>query len=197
MTSRLRVLIALTVAVACYIGSLAPSPAQAHTYSGNYVGPITFNTSDVLTAANLNQAINHVHNTFGNIVNAHIATNAAISHTKMANPALLPRAAGTFYETLAGTPANYTVCTSATCGISNSDRVTSVTRTGGAGAGIYSVTLAYTPANTNFGVIVTPITNTNHSCRAYDFSTSAPHFKIQCGAPADAAAQFIVLDYDN
>ena len=195
MNSRLRVLAVFSfvvLAVAIFIGSLAPSTARAHTYSGNYVGPITFNSSDVLTAANLNQAINHIHNTFGNIVNSHIAAGAAIAHTKLANPILLPRAAGVFYEstTVVGATTNYTACTSATCQFQG-DRVSSVTSAGS----VYSVTLAYTPQNAAFGVQITPVINSGLSCRAYDFQTIAPHFKIACGA--GVAAQFTVYDNDN
>lgn len=189
MNSRLRAFFFL---IGCLV--FAAVPVAAHTYGGSYVGPVTFNSADILTAANLNQAIQHVHNTFGNIVNSHISASAAISHTKLANPALLPRAQGIFYDAMSGAgPYNYTACTTATCAITNSDRVTSVTHA----ASVYSVTLAYTPATVNFGVQVTAVNDTNHSCRAYDFNTAAPHFKIKCGAPAAAAAQFTVYDYEN
>lgn len=170
--------------------------AFGHSYSGNYVPPITFNPGDTLTAAGLNQAINHVHNTFGNIVDGHLASNAAISHSKMAVPALLPKAAAVFsggFMSGSG-PYTYSSCSVAgSCALNYASRITSVTRT--TTAGNYDVTLSYTPVDPVFGVVVTAVSGSTPSCSATNFNTSAPHFRIICST--DVAVQVVVMDDSN
>lgn len=138
-------------------------PAWAHVDTGNMP---TFVNGQTLTAQQLNMAFAHVHNTFSNgITDAHIATNAAIQHSKLQQPALVAKAAGRTTGT----------CSAGTCTL-NATNITSVTFVS---AGLYNVTLSYTPAATDFAVI--PGANTTDvDCYAHTFATTSPHFKVQC-----------------
>ncbi|UOF77442.1 hypothetical protein [Caudoviricetes sp.] len=198
MNFRTMLVLAACFAFFCVFDVQQPT-AAAHTYSGNYVAPVTFNISDTLTAAQLNQAINHVHNTFGNINDSHISSAAAIAHTKLATPSLVPKAMALALGSSTGLgPYNWTACTTGTCTLAQSSRITSVTWSA---TGIYHVTLAYTPADATFMVHAFSAENALLLCRAYDYDVSAPHFKIRCENAAATATNsvpsFTVWDSSN
>lgn len=120
------------------------------------------------------------------LVNADVSTSAAIAHSKMATPALLPKA---------WAYVGSAVCGSTPCTIAESSQVTSIARTS---AGLYTVTLGYTPANANFQAL--PGSGTvNVHCITNGLATSAPQITIRCytdttGAATDAAFSILVMD---
>jgi hypothetical protein len=137
-------------------------------HSGSPAG-VTWTTGQKLTSTDLNNTVAHLHNTFdGNIADENVSVSAAIQHTKMQYPALLPKA----WARPTDGVSNSTGCT-ATCYITGSygdgSRVTSVTRSG---TGVYSVNLAYTATDTAYAVSITPYGSTAW-CRVTSQSTTA------------------------
>jgi hypothetical protein len=158
----------------------------------------TWSTNERLRSSDLNTVLAHLHDSMvGNghslLLNADVSGSAAIAHSKLATPALVAKAWG-------GTS---TVCTTGTCSLSQSSKVTSVTWNA---TGIYHVTLAYTPGSTSF-VVVTSCPNatagTHCNCNSYTPAVASPHFKIQCysaasgAAPATANNNFSFVVYDT
>lgn len=130
------------------------------------------------------------------LTNSDIASNAAIAHSKMATPALLPKAWATVTANCDGGAAAGTDCTVGDS--SNIPSANGVEAT--AAAGVYRVNLSYTPANANFAVLVTAHTSGVY-CNADTRATAAPHFVVRCwdGAVPGASnnVQFSVLVMDT
>jgi len=162
--------------------AFAVTVAHAHTGSPS---PTTWSAGNTLTAANLNDTVAHLHNTFsGGIVDAHISTAAGISHTKLARPGLVSKAVLFTTTACDGASAAGTDCTTGV------EQVQFLATSGGAGAGnsaleaggaagTYTLTLNYTPTNTNYGVLVTSGT-TSVWCSVIGRLTIAPHITIAC-----------------
>jgi hypothetical protein len=173
------------------------SPAWAHTGSPS---PTTWSSGQTLTSTNLNDTIAHIHNTFSaGIVDAHINASAAIAHSKLATPALVPKAWGVVTSNCTGSAAAGTACTN------TNSRVTGVVTKGSNGQ--YCVQLAYTPTDTAFVVQVTSHTAADvciadtRSTGGTLCSSTTQHFLVKCfdytGAAADVNQfSFTVLD-DN
>lgn len=165
----------------------------------------TFANGEALTAANLNQPLQHIHNTMvgghgARLVDADVSASAAITHSKLKTPSLVPKAWATVNFS-AGCVSVNGACSESSTGVVYS-QVTSITRTG---TGVYQVVLSYTPANTGFAVIVgteAAATPAFTSCTATSKATSSPHFLIQCAdlatpSAANAGFDFVVMDNDN
>ncbi len=121
---------------------ISPIPSSAHTGVPTFV---TWSTGQTLTSTDLNNALAHIHNTLtGGIDNTHISTVAGIAHSKLATPALVPKAWVTVRSCASST----------TCTLDGSSRITSVAHT--ATVGTFTVTLSYTPTAAA-GFIFTPI----------------------------------------
>lgn len=149
--------------------------------------PTIWSSGQVLTYTALNNTIAHIHNTFDEgITNAMISGTASIEHTKLQVPALIPKA----WAYVAST------CSASPCTLAASSTVTSIARTG---AGVYTVTLAFTPQNAAFAPNATSMTAALY-CAATGPATAAPHFTVRCydatGAAADAGFNFTVMDND-
>lgn len=150
----------------------------------------TFGSTEVVTAANLNNNFNWLNtNKIGagvQLSNSDVAAGAAIAHSKLAAPGLLPKA---------WARVGSAVCGASPCTVADSSQVTSIARTG---AGVYTVTLAYTPANANFAPL--PASHTvNVHCITDTLATAAPQVTIRCytdttGAATDAAFSLLVMD---
>jgi hypothetical protein len=147
-------------------------------------------TGDVLRATDLNGNFTFLNTTkVGGgvtLTNTDVASNAAIAHSKLATPALVPKAWG-----YVGSAA----CGATPCTVADSSQVSAIARTG---AGVYTVTLSYTPANANFLAI--PGSGTvNVHCVTNGLATAAPQITIRCytdttGAATDAAFSVLVMD---
>lgn len=152
----------------------------------------TWVSGETLTAADLNSNFAHIHNSMvgghgARLVNADVSASAAISHTKMATPALLPKAWA--FVGAAG------ACGASPCTISASSGVSGVTR---GGAGTYSVTLSPARANAVYGVLVTSGTGALY---CIGIPASALLVTVVCydaaGAVTDATFTVQILDDDN
>lgn len=164
----------------------AMAPGALHVWSSD----------EVVTSSDLNGNFTFLNTTkLGGGVqatNSDISASAAIAHSKMATPALLPKAWATLNANCTGSAAANTACT-----VSDSSQVTSITTN--AFTGQFKLNLAYTPANANFAVFVTSHTATS-VCMAQSRQTAAPQAIITCFDYAGAALdtnQFSVLVMDS
>ena len=112
-------------------------------------GPIkTWSAGEVIVASDLNANFQHIHNLMvgghgARLVNSDVSASAGISHSKLATPALLPKAMGGVV----------TACTSGPCSWGfNSGHSNTFAR---ASAGNYTMTLSSARANATYGIQVT------------------------------------------
>jgi hypothetical protein len=129
-------------------------------------------TGETLRSADLNAVLAHIHNNMvgahgARLTNADVNASAAIAHSKLQTPALIPKAWAYVQPSCGASP----------CSIAASSAVNSITRVS---QGLYDVTLSYTPANVNFAVLVTPTAGSAYLCRVSAIATSAPHFRLNC-----------------
>ena len=130
------VMAAILAAFFNLVGVLTYGIAQAHTGSPT---PVTWTAGQRLTVDDLNNTIAHIHNTLSaGIVNANISTSAAIAHSKLATPALVPKAWTIVTANCDGAAAAGTDCTFV------GSQVTAVSAQGA--GGVYCVDLAFTPS---------------------------------------------------
>jgi len=148
----------------------------------------SWNTGDVLRATDLNANFTALNNgkVGGGVqlVNSDVSTSAAIAHSKLATPALVPKAWSYINAT----------CTAGTCTAGDSSQVTSITFNA---TGVYNVTLAYTPANANFVALAVSHTAALY-CATTGHATASPQFLVRCydatGAATNAAFSILVMD---
>lgn len=155
-------------------------------------GPIhTWVAGEYITYTDLNANLQHLHNNLGHghgpvLVNADINTSAAIAHTKMATPALLPKA-WAYVAAACATPA--------ACTLSDSSGITSIA--GQATTGEYLVTFT-ARANANYAVVVSAfLAAQDSSCHATAQTTTTVTIKCitaSTGADLDSGFSFLLLD---
>lgn len=148
-------------------------------------GAITvWNNNQTVTAAQLNGNFSHIHNTMvgghgARLVDADVSSTAAIQHSKLLTPALVPKAWALVASGCDGAMTN-------ACTILASSGITSVVGTGGA-AGRYNVTLTTNPPTTSFAAIVSPSGTALAACLPGTRSITAPHLEVRCFDGAGAA----------
>lgn len=155
-----------------------------------YGGAIkSWSNNEVLSPTDLNANFSHIHGTMvgghgARLVNSDVSTSAAIAHTKMATPALLPKA----WAYVAST------CTSDPCTRAASSGISAVNWVS---AGNYTATLSYTPADNAFGVLLTG--HAQVYCWMSARSVAAPHITFSCdnAAGVQTNAGFTILVMDN
>lgn len=157
-------------------------------------GPIhSWATGEYITAADLNANMTHLHNNLGHghgpvIVNADVSTNAAIAHSKLATPGLVPKAWAVM--TVA--------CTSGTCALADSQVVSSITWTA---TGTYNVNFPARGTGNYMAIVSSHVNNAvcAVTVRATTYST------VYCinpligadagtGAPLDTGLNFLLMD---
>lgn len=185
--------LAFVAAFALVLAALS-APAQGHSGSPS---PTTWSNGQTLTSTALNDTIAHLHNTFtAGITNAHISTSAGIAHSKLATPALVPKA-----WAYIGGPCDCGAAAGTSCTLTESSRVASVKSTGT--AGVCNVTLDYTPSDIDFAVICSSNgTGVGIICNTLSYATGAgPHFQLRlvtdASALTNAIFQFAVFDAEN
>jgi len=153
-------------------------------------GSIKTWVNETLRYADLNSNFAHIHDNMvgghgARLVNADVSASAAIAHSKMATPALLPKAMAAVLSDCSGSP----------CTLSMSSGFTSITRTG---TGEYTGTLSAARANTTYGVQVTAFDATGiRGCR-HTSVTSTTAFTFSCfDAAAAVDTGFMVTVWDN
>lgn len=176
----------LGVILGCFFGLLT-GPARAH--SGAPSGTVWMDGS-TLSATSLNNTVAHIHNTFtAGIIDSHISPNAAIQHSKLAQPTLVSKAMGAYVCPWDG----------GACSLTEDTNVTSVTPTD---AGVYAVTLDYTPTDSVFTTFVTPTQETlsaGLACSVFGLSTAAPHLNVFChiaGTGTNSGFSLMVMDWN-
>lgn len=160
----------------------------------------TFYSGQTLTASQINSNFQHIHNSLVGsghtlIVNADVSTSAAIAHTKLATPALLPKAWGHVWSN----PVCVGLSTS-TCTLQTGSGATSVTTTNTA-SGQYTVTIPARTDNT-YSVVVTAsydVASAKVFCTWGNGTTTT--FIVRCfneaGTTTDVNFDFMLLDNDN
>lgn len=109
----------------------------------------TWGSGEVLTSSDLNATFAHIHNTMvgghgARMVDADVSASAAITHSKMATPALLPKAWAMVGSACVATP----------CTILAGSGISGITRSS---AGSYVITWSVARADANYGVLCTAI----------------------------------------
>ena len=159
----------------------------------------TWTTGEVLTSTDINANFQHIHNTMvgghgARLRNADVASSAAIAHSKMATPGLLPKAWAVVSS-----------CSSSPCTVTESSGISTVTR---ASAGNYTVTFSVVRADANIAVFASAFTNSGDlaSPRCMVGNVSAVGVNVLCysepmdggvQAAADAAFSFLMLDAEG
>jgi hypothetical protein len=173
----------------------------------------TWVSGERITPADLNSNFSHIHDNGvivgegARLTNNEVSATAAISHSKLATPALVPKAWAVWETACNAGTAGEVSCGAATA----SSRVTSAV--GGIGIeGFYRITLNATLTNANFMVMVTPYNAGGAmatSCRVLSTNSTAPHVEIQCvcidvggscaavGDGHDTGFGIVVYDDDN
>ncbi len=140
----------------------------------------TFSNGEAITAANLNSVFQHIHNTMvgghgARLVDADVNALAGIKFSKLETPALVPKAWGLVKAT----------CTATPCTVAASSGISSITRTS---KGLYAVNLTTARADTNYGVLVTPINS---------LVTTAADFAVCFAEGVLSTTQILVDCYEN
>lgn len=163
-------------------------------------GSIKSWTNEVLTAADLNANFSHIHGSMvgghgARLVNADVSASAAIAHSKLATPALVPKAFA--FVTIS--------CSSSPCSVISSSKIDAITRTG---TGVYEVDLGYTPANINFAPFVQAVGSNENFCTVTAINhAAAPHVTFKCyradvggaatGGAVDTGFSLLVMDEND
>lgn len=133
------------------------------------------------------QTVNNATLNVAQVVDANVSATAAIAHSKLKTPALVPKA---WAFTTGGD------CASSPCTIGASSGVTSITRTG---TGVYVVTWTTTRADNLYAVLVTAQSTAGKWCMMASGTTSAA--TINCytatASAADVALHVMLMDNDN
>lgn len=150
---------------------------------------------ETLSVADLNSNFAHIHNLMvgghgGRLVNADVSASAAISHSKLASPALLPKAFAS----------QEVVCDGGTCTPAVVSRITTITRTG---TGVYTVNISPSLTNTDYAVFVTPslCAAASNVCFCRSNTRNINGVEIVCydkaGAVTDAAFSISIMDNND
>ena len=160
---------------------------------GVVASPIhVFNSGDAMTSSDINANFSHIHSTMvgghgPKLVNADVNASAAIAHTKLATPALLPKLwwSGT------------TACAATPCASADSSGFGTVTRSA---AGTYLANFSVTRIDANYGIWITTLASGQTNC--IPTSRNAGSVQIGCvntstGAATDASFSILILDSNN
>lgn len=139
-------------------------------------GPIkVWQSGEIITATDINANFQHIHNTMvgshgARLKNSDVSTTAAISHSKLAQPALLPKAVGAQVNACTASPCTWDLATGFP---------TTYTRLS---AGAYSITFSTARPNAQYGVHVTCHNEGSEMCvctpRRSSFATTG--FTVEC-----------------
>ncbi|UOF79738.1 hypothetical protein [Caudoviricetes sp.] len=152
----------------------------------------TWSAGEFITANDLNAALTHLHTNLGHghgavIINSDVSASAGIAHSKLATPALVPKAFG------------FISCSPSVC---SSDEVYGIASTAYTSAGVYVVTLSAVRANTSFTVLVSSVSTASADVACHGWVLTTNTLAIRCitastGAAVDSNFNIIVMDMDN
>lgn len=152
-----------------------------------------WSSGETLTSADLNANFTHIHaNMVGGhgarLVDADVSASAAISHSKMATPALIPKAWMSLETTCGAPPCTETKAASSGVGV--------VSHTA---AGQYSVTWSPARSDDHYAAVVTPLSGTAGICNLFAYSSVSAGvycYTANTGAATNMAFNIVLLD-DN
>lgn len=145
-----------------------------------------WSTGETIRTADLNANFSHLHTAAEALItNAKVSSSAAIAHSKLATPALLPKA----WASTSG------VCSSTPCTIAASSGVASITRSG---TGLYAVNWTTTRSDAAYGVLIQTHGVLDALC-ILEPVVSTTQVNVDCISTANAAKDvgFTVLLLDN
>ncbi|MHB1098584.1 MAG: hypothetical protein ACYCZR_03435 [Burkholderiales bacterium] len=156
---------------------------------GAIAGPVkVWSSGEYINSADLNATVSHLHGNLGHghgpvVVNADVSTSAAIAHSKLATPALLPKA----WISLTAT------CTAGTCADVDKSIATSVAFVS---TGVYTVSFP-TRGDASYGALVTAYGNRLINCGVT--AKAATTATVTCvtgttGAETNGAFTFVLMD---
>lgn len=152
----------------------------------------SWNGTEVVTNTDINTNFSHIHDNMvgghgARLVNADVSASAAISHAKLATPALVPKAWASVT----------TACSADPCTITASSGIATARRTA---AGNYYVTFSVARPNDSYGVVITPgMGSAQIQCKMEDYETASAIFICEnqsTGADADIGWTIMILDND-
>lgn len=153
---------------------------------------VVFSSGDTLSPTSLNSNFSHIHNTMigghgARLVDADVNPAAALSHSKLATPAVVPKAWATITANCAS-PCTETLIASS--------GVSSISHTG---AGSFQVNWTVTRGDALYGVIVSPNGVNARHCQVVGGGYAAGNVIIGCYDLAAAAADspFTIMMLDN
>lgn len=165
----------------------------------SFAGTIhTFSNGEVLTADNLNQAFQHIHNTMvgghgARLVDADVSSSAAIAASKVAG------LSGNVPKMWAFLPDANKACGSGVSACTIKKPASSSLTITGLGAGTYNVTLGYTATDANYAVFATAFSGVSMgTCMLVSQITTS--FQITCSdlaTPTNRDSGFSVIVYDD
>jgi hypothetical protein len=153
----------------------------------------TFSTGETISASAMNANFNHIHNSMvgghgARLVNADVSNSAAIAHSKLAEPAKIPKVYG----------GRLTACGSASCNLDlYSGLAQAFSRTA---TGEYTLTVSPARADASYMPFVVAYSTNAVSCNTYLTGTNATTLKIICANVITNVAEdsgFTVLILDN
>lgn len=164
-------------------------------------GPIhTWTTGEVITSSDLNANFSHIHNTMvgghgPRLMNSDVSSGAAISHSKLATPALIPKV---WAQVDCTTVSN-------TCSLTSGSGVSSVTWNS---AGSTTITFSAARANVNYGTLITAYSSSSSSfVSCYDSSHLTTQMSTMCSrsnpdggvtdAPVNSNFTVLLMDDNN
>ncbi len=154
----------------------------------------SWSTSETIQAYDLNSNFSHVHSQAERSwTNSNISASAAISHSKLASPGLVPKIWGLVSKT-----GSYgAACDASPCTVDiqqPTSTVTSVTRTS---TGLYVINWASLRTDAIYGLFLTPMVGAM-ACKHVITSSTTALATVQCvndlGSAADGAFQFMLMD---
>lgn len=161
-----------------------PDKERLDGYEDRTKGAIkTWNTGEGLRSQDLNSNFAHIHTLMvgghgARLVDADVSSSAAISHSKLATPALVPKAWAKISANCGGTPCAETI--SAGSGVSGIQHTA---------AGVWTVTWSTARSNASYGVLVGHHGPARMDCYSDTFSTTT--IAVRCVDSAGAATDTV------
>lgn len=160
----------------------------------------SFASGEAISANGLNSNFAHIHNTMvgghgARLVNADVSASAAIAHTKLATPALVPKAWAITQDACSASPCTVAASAGFISGINFSS------------TGVYYVLFSSARPNLYYSAVVSPVAVSNPAICNTDPFVDAGTVVVKCYTATTGAAstvaltnsQFsiVVLDNDN
>lgn len=151
----------------------------------------TWISGDYLSVSDLNSNFAHIHNTMvgghgGRLVNADVSSSAAIAHSKLAAPVLVPKVVC----------ATVGACSTGTCTANGANSGCSSIVYGGS-AGVYTVTYSAARTNGTYVPFAVATGTTANYCQVDSYNATTATVKCYSDAAAGENTEFSFLLFDD